>query len=143
MNIVNLIKQINRARRIHNSLFEQIELGVTSKKQTFNAEGLYKRNEQEYYNLLRTLHELDHFLVEKSAALSLEEQMYFETLLRYGNSLLKAIQFFPKLTYFFWQKSLGKNHNRFYQKAFVGDWNKYQLLQYKTGKMFGRVKGFN
>lgn len=143
MDAVKLIKQISRTHRIHKELSEQIELSIGSKKQVINAEGLYKQNEQQYYVLLRCSYELDQFLEKQSLGLTFEEKTYFETLLTFVKSLLTAIQYFPKLTYFFWQKSLGKNQDRFYQNAFVGDWGKYQVLETQVGRMFGRVKRFN
>src|SRR3989338_224920 len=143
MNIVNLTKQISRARSVNKELTEQIELSVGSKKHVINAEGLYKQNEQQYYVLLRCTHELDQFLKKENLILTFEEKTYFETLLVYIKSLLKAIQYFPKLTYFFWQKSFGRNQDRFYQTAFVRDWSKYQMLGAQAGMMLGRVKQFN
>lgn len=142
MNIVNLIKQISRAHRVHKELNEQIELSIGSKKHVINAEGLYKQNERQFYVLLRCSHELDQFLEKQSEVLTFEEKTYFETLLTYVRSLLKTIQYFPKLTYFYWQKSLGRYQDRFYQTAFVGDWNKYQVLEARAGMMLGRVKRF-
>lgn len=142
MNAITLIKQINQARRVHNELSGQIGLGIGSKKHIINAEGLYKQNEQQYYILLRCSHELDQFLGETSI-LTLKEQVYFETLLEYTTSLIKTIRFFPKITYFFWQRDLRRDQDKFYENALEKDWCKYQLLKNRAGNIFGRVKQFN
>lgn len=142
MNVANIIKQISHTRRVQSELHKQIEHGVASKKFAVNAEGLYKKNEQEYYNLLRSLYELEGFVEENSNALSLIERSYFETLLAYGKTLLKTIRYFPKLTYFFWQKNLGKAQDQFQQRTFTADWSKFQSLQIQTSKAFGRLKQF-
>lgn len=143
MRIANLIKQINSCRRVHHELREQIEVGMRSKKYHISAEGLYQRNEQQFYSLLRCAHELDHFLEQPSIPSTSEERAYLETLLLYAKSLLKVIRHFPKLTYFFWQRSLGKNKDQFYERAFVTDWNKYQSFNSHEGTMFRRLAQFN
>jgi len=140
MRINDLVKQLNLCKRVQDTLFGEIELGVKTRNHEIHPEGLYKKNEQSFYTLLRCCHELESFLERQNAVLTPDERTYFERLVHYTKSLLKTNRLFPKLSYFFWQRSLGKNQDRFYQHAFDVDWNRSRSFRVKAQMSLRKIQ---
>ncbi len=142
MELIRLIKQIDHCRRSHGELCGQIERAAEFEKHAINAEGLYKKNEQLFYALLRSIHGIERFVDQNEKRFAPQEYAYFEALLAYGKSLLKVNRIFPKLTYFFWQKSLGNPQERCFQEVFFVNWSNYRALQFQSIRTFARIRQY-